>query len=224
MSSHSRLGSLTIRLLVPPISTSLDGGTLTRPQSSTRGHQACGKPHPRTVEADDRFANSAARYGAAIGLLDAHAVEQVGVAGSAKWGAHAAIAFAAVGFDARKAPASYSTAGQGRRRQRGRFGSRAGAGADPRPRPSMWCLRAARHRDRSRARTPPSVSARVNAGFAARSCHYRFPTAQYRAFVVRPISVLNAMSLRISRAPRRVAELRGTCLIKILESPISCMS
>ncbi|WP_420435964.1 hypothetical protein [Candidatus Poriferisodalis sp.] len=49
----------------------------------------------------DTFDNTAVGYGAAIDLLDAHDVRHVGVEGSAKWGADAAIALAAAGFDAR---------------------------------------------------------------------------------------------------------------------------
>ena len=47
----------------------------------------------------ETFANTAAGYLEAIDLLDAVGVGQVGVEGSAKWGAHVAIALAAAGFD-----------------------------------------------------------------------------------------------------------------------------
>ena len=58
----------------------------------------------------ETFANTAAGYLDTIDLLDAHGVGRVGVEGSAKWGAHVAIALAAAGFDAREVPASRSAA------------------------------------------------------------------------------------------------------------------
>ena len=64
----------------------------------------------------EAFANTAAAYGEAIDLLDAAGVRRVGVEGSAKWGAHVAIALAAVGFDAREVPASRSAAQRRSRR------------------------------------------------------------------------------------------------------------
>ena len=64
----------------------------------------------------ETFNNTAAGYGEAIDLLDSHGVEQVGVEGSAKWGAHVAIALAAAGFDAREVPASRSAAQRRARR------------------------------------------------------------------------------------------------------------
>ena len=64
----------------------------------------------------ETFANTAAGYGAAIDLLAARGVEQIGVEGSAKWGAHVAIALAAAGFDAREVPASRSAAQRRSRR------------------------------------------------------------------------------------------------------------
>ena len=67
----------------------------------------------------ETFENTAAGYLGAIGLLEAHGVRQVGVEGSAKWGAHVAIALAAAGFDAREVPASRSAA-QRRSRQLGK--------------------------------------------------------------------------------------------------------
>ena len=54
----------------------------------------------------ETFDSTAAGYLEAIDLLDAHGVRQVGVEGSAKWGAHVAIALAAAGFDTREVPAS----------------------------------------------------------------------------------------------------------------------
>ncbi|MCY4516340.1 MAG: transposase [Acidimicrobiaceae bacterium] len=51
-----------------------------------------------------------------VGIVDAHDVRQVGVEGSAKWGAHVAVALAAAGFDAREVPASRSAAQRRSRR------------------------------------------------------------------------------------------------------------
>lgn len=64
----------------------------------------------------EAFDNTADGYVAAIGLLDSHGVERVGVEGSAKWGAHVAIALSAAGFDAREVPASRSAAQRRSRR------------------------------------------------------------------------------------------------------------
>ena len=66
--------------------------------------------------AHETFPNTAAGYGDAVDLLDAHGVRRVGVEGSAKWGAHVAIALAAAGFDAREVPASRSAAQRRSRR------------------------------------------------------------------------------------------------------------
>ena len=108
----------------------------------------------------ETFDNTAAGYGAAIDLLDAYDVRQVGVEGSAKWGAHVAIALAAAGFDAREVPASRSAAQRRSRRldktdavdavasARALLAADAGTGAGsggPRPR---------RRGDRGGARTP----------------------------------------------------------------------
>jgi transposase len=54
------------------------------------------------------FPSCAAGYLAAIELLTTHGVVQVGVEGSASWGAHVAIALCAAGFDAREVPAQRS--------------------------------------------------------------------------------------------------------------------
>ena len=54
------------------------------------------------------FDNRAAGYVEAIELLSTHRVEHVGIEGSARWGAHVAIAVVAAGFDAREVPASRS--------------------------------------------------------------------------------------------------------------------
>ena len=67
----------------------------------------------------ETFANTAVGYLGTIGLLDAHGVRQVGVEGSAKWGAHVAIALAAAGFDAREVPPSRSAAQRRSRRLEG---------------------------------------------------------------------------------------------------------
>ena len=64
----------------------------------------------------ETYDNTAAGYAAAIDLLDVHGVCLVGVEGSAKWGAHVAIALAAAGFDAREVPASRSAAQRRSRR------------------------------------------------------------------------------------------------------------
>ena len=64
----------------------------------------------------ETFDNTAAGYLEAIDLLDAHGVRQVGVEGSAKWGAHVAIALAAAGFDTREVLASRSAAQRRSRR------------------------------------------------------------------------------------------------------------
>ena len=66
----------------------------------------------------ETFANTAASY-LDVDWLDAHGVGRVDVEGSAKWGAHVAIALAAAGFDARCFPASRSAA-QRRSRQLGK--------------------------------------------------------------------------------------------------------
>lgn len=64
----------------------------------------------------EAFDNTADGYVAAIGLLDSCGVERVGVEGSAKWGAHVAIALSAAGFDAREVPAPRSAAQRRSRR------------------------------------------------------------------------------------------------------------
>ncbi len=64
----------------------------------------------------EAFANTAAGYGEAIDLFESRAVCRVGVEGSAKWGAHVAIALVAAGFDAREVPASRSAAQRRSRR------------------------------------------------------------------------------------------------------------
>ena len=51
-----------------------------------------------------KFDNNAPGDVAAIELLTNHEVSQVGIEGSASWGAHVAIALVAAGFDAREVP------------------------------------------------------------------------------------------------------------------------
>lgn len=53
---------------------------------------------------DEAFANTAVGFVEAIDLLTTHGVRQVGVEGSAKWGAHVAVAPVAAGFDTREVP------------------------------------------------------------------------------------------------------------------------
>ena len=61
------------------------------------------------VKIDDAvFPNSTVGYLDTIELLTTHGVRQVGVEGSASWGAHVAIALTAAGFDVREVPASRS--------------------------------------------------------------------------------------------------------------------
>jgi len=62
------------------------------------------------------FDNRAEGYVAAIELFATHSVHQVGIEGSARWGAHVAIAVMAAGFDAREIPASRSAAQRRSRR------------------------------------------------------------------------------------------------------------
>ena len=64
----------------------------------------------------ETFANSAAGYLDAIDLFTDHGVRLVGVEGSAKWGAHVAVALVAAGFDAREVPPSRSAAQRRSRR------------------------------------------------------------------------------------------------------------
>lgn len=66
--------------------------------------------------AHESFPASAAGYLDGIELLNAHGVEQVGIEGSASWGAHAAVALVAAGFDCREVPAQRSAAQRRSRR------------------------------------------------------------------------------------------------------------
>ena len=66
---------------------------------------------PNGVElAHESFPTSAAGYLDGIELLSTHGVKQVGIEGSAGWGAHAAVALVAAGFDCREVPAQRSAA------------------------------------------------------------------------------------------------------------------
>ena len=70
------------------------------------------------VEIDtSTFANSGSGFVEAIAKLTTHGVEQVGIEGSASWGAHVSIAVVAAGFDAREVPPQ-RTALQRRARRR----------------------------------------------------------------------------------------------------------
>lgn len=64
----------------------------------------------------ESFPTSAAGYLDGIELLTAHGVERIGIEGSASWGAHAAIAFVAAGFDCHEIPAQRSAAQRRSRR------------------------------------------------------------------------------------------------------------
>ena len=93
---------------------------MTEPVGGIDPHQdtfTVGIVDPHGVElVHETFDNTAAGYGAAIDLLDAHDVRRVGVEGSAVWGAHVAVALSAAGFDAREVPASRSAAQRRSRR------------------------------------------------------------------------------------------------------------
>lgn len=62
------------------------------------------------------YPNTAAGFVATIDLLVTHGVDQVGIEGSASWGAHVAIAVVAAGFDAREVPPQRSAAQRRSRR------------------------------------------------------------------------------------------------------------
>lgn len=66
--------------------------------------------------AHDAFPTTSAGYFAVIDMLTAHGVKQVGIGGSASWGAHAAIALVGAGFDCREVPAQRSAAQRRARR------------------------------------------------------------------------------------------------------------
>lgn len=82
-------------------------------------------PHQDTVGIVDHhgveiihqsFANRASGYADAVDLLTTQRVGLIGIEGSASWGAHAAIAIVAAGFDARDVPPSRSAAQRRSRR------------------------------------------------------------------------------------------------------------
>jgi hypothetical protein len=84
---------------------------MTAPVAGIDPHQdtyTIGVVDPNGVElAHESFPTSASGYLDGIELLTTHSVEQVGIGGSAGWGAHAAIALVAAGFDCREVPANY---------------------------------------------------------------------------------------------------------------------
>ena len=119
---------------------------MTSPVAGIDPHQetyTIGVVDPNGVElAHEAFPASAAGYLDGIELLTAHGVEQVGIEGSAGWGAHAAIALVAAGFDCREVPAQRSAAQRRSRRldknrccRCGRRGSRVVGRTDARPGP-----------------------------------------------------------------------------------------
>jgi transposase len=93
---------------------------MTSPVSGVDPHQdtyTLGIVDPNGVEITHRtFPTSAAGYLDGIELLAEHGVELVGIEGSAGWGAHAAVAFVAAGFDCREVPAQRSAAQRRARR------------------------------------------------------------------------------------------------------------
>lgn len=93
---------------------------MTSPVAGIDPHQdtyTIGIVDPNGVElAHESFPTSAAGYLEGVELLTAHGVEQVGIEGSAGWGAHAAIALVAAGFDCREVPAQRSAAQRRSRR------------------------------------------------------------------------------------------------------------
>jgi transposase len=93
---------------------------MTAPVAGIDPHQdsyTIGVVDPNGVElAHATFSTSAAGYLDGIDLLSAHGVERVGIEGSAGWGAHAAIALVAAGFDCREVPAQRSAAQRRARR------------------------------------------------------------------------------------------------------------
>lgn len=72
--------------------------------------------HNGVAVCHDTFPNTAAGHCATIEMLTAHGVAQVGVEGSASWGAHVAIALVAARFDAHEVPPQRSAAQRRARR------------------------------------------------------------------------------------------------------------
>lgn len=93
---------------------------MTAPVAGIDPHQdsyTIGIVDPNGVElAHASFPTTAVGYLDGIELAAAHGVEQVGVEGSAGWGAHAAVAFVAAGFDCREVPPQRSAAQRRARR------------------------------------------------------------------------------------------------------------
>lgn len=93
---------------------------MTSPVAGIDPHQdsyTIGIVDPNGVELTHQsFPTSAAGYLDGIELMSSHGVEQVGIEGSAGWGAHAAIALVAAGFDCREVPAQRSAAQRRSRR------------------------------------------------------------------------------------------------------------
>jgi transposase len=93
---------------------------MTQPIAGIDPHQAnftVGIITPTGIEiVHEAFPNTAAGYIEAIDLLNTHSVQQVGIEGSASWGAHVAIALVAAGFDAKEIPAQRSAAQRRSRR------------------------------------------------------------------------------------------------------------
>lgn len=93
---------------------------MTSPVAGIDPHQdtyTIGIVDPNGVElAHEAFPTSAMGYLDGIELLTARGVRQVGIEGSAGWGAHAAIALVAAGFDCREIPAQRSAAQRRSRR------------------------------------------------------------------------------------------------------------
>lgn len=93
---------------------------MTAPVAGIDPHQdsyTIGIVDPNGVELTrEAFPTTAAGYLDGVELLTTHGVEQVGIEGSAGWGAHAAIAFVAAGFDCREVPPQRSAAQRRARR------------------------------------------------------------------------------------------------------------
>jgi transposase len=93
---------------------------MTSPVAGIDPHQdtyTIGIVDPNGVErTHESFPTNTAGYLDGIALLRDHRVEQVGIEGSAGWGAHAAIALTAAGFDCREVPGQRSAAQRRSRR------------------------------------------------------------------------------------------------------------
>jgi len=93
---------------------------MTAPVAGIDPHQdtyTIGIVDPTGVEVTHRsLPATAVGYLKGIELMTTHGVTRVGIEGSASWGAHAAIAFTAAGFDCREVPAQRSAAQRRSRR------------------------------------------------------------------------------------------------------------